>query len=339
MSRIKNPFTLSLFPFPNPFLFLFLFLFLSRAPPSQTMDTQTITSKRLASSVIAVPPLARNEDYTLNPDENTKLIRHIESGGVNILLYGGNANFYNIRPSEYESLLSDLANAAGENTLIIPSAGPAYGSMMDQAEVLKGTEFPTAMILPHQGLTTDEGVATSIRHFVEASGKPAVVYIKFEGYIEPKTVKSLVDEGLVSWIKYAIVRDDPSKDDYLSQLTDLVDPGLIVSGIGEQPAIIHLRDFRINGFTSGCVCVRPDLSQAMLEAIKAGDYDRAEEIRTIFEPLEDHRNAINPIRVLHAAVAEAGIAETGPILPLLSGLKHGQGISVGETAKKLLALR
>ena len=301
------------------------------------MDTQTITPERLASSVIAVPPLARHKDYSLNAEASTQLIHHIESGGVDILLYGGNANFYNIRPSEFENLLSYLSQAAGKDTLIVPSAGPAYGPMMDQAEILKQTDFPTAMILPHQGLTTDEGVATSIRHFVEATGKPAVVYIKFEGYIEPETVKSLVDDGLVSWIKYAIVRDDPSEDAYLSQLSNLVDPGIIVSGIGEQPAIVHLRDFGIKSFTSGCVCVRPDLSQAMLEAIKAGNYNRAEEIREVFRPLEDHRNNINPIRVLHEAVAEAGIAETGPILPLFSRLTAEERSEVGDTVRPLLS--
>ncbi|MEO1961836.1 MAG: TIM barrel protein, partial [Paracoccus sp. (in: a-proteobacteria)] len=91
----------------------------------------------------------------------------------------------------------------------------------------------------------------------------------------------------------------------------------IVSGIGEQPAIIHVNSFGVNSFTSGCVCVAPNLSTKMLQALKGGNLDAAESIRRTFAPLEDLRNDINPIRVLHAAVAEAGIAETGPILPLL----------------------
>ena len=39
-----------------------------------------------------------------------------------------------------------------------------------------------------------------------------------------------------------------------------------------------------------------------------------------FCPLEDLRNKIHPIRVLHHAVAAAGIAETGPMQPMLSDL-------------------
>lgn len=43
-----------------------------------------------------------------------------------------------------------------------------------------------------------------------------------------------MNEGLISWIKYAIVREDPAVDPYLTRLIDLVDRKLIVSGIGEQ---------------------------------------------------------------------------------------------------------
>ena len=300
------------------------------------MQTTPVTPDQLNSSVIAVPPLARDSDLKINSVENAQIIRHIESGGVSTLLYGGNANFYHIALSEYAAALGTLVSESAEDTLIVPSVGPAYGTMMDQAAVLDDFDFPTVMVLPMQGLTTDAGVAAGFRKFVEAHGKPAVLYIKFEGYLESETVAQLVDEGLVSWIKYAIVRKDPANDNYLSRLVDLVDPRLIVSGIGEQPAITHLTQFKINGFTSGCVCVRPDLSQKMLQGLNSGDLETAEAIRGIFRPLEDLRNEINPIRVLHEAVSLAGIAETGPALPLLSQLDEADASRVGEAAKKLL---
>ncbi|HCN81124.1 MAG TPA: dihydrodipicolinate synthase family protein, partial [Verrucomicrobiales bacterium] len=224
------------------------------------MQTSPVTPEQLNSSVIAVPPLARDAELKINREENGKIIRHIEAGGVATLLYGGNANFYHIAPSEYAEALEIISTESAENTLIVPSVGPAYGTMMDQITTLRNFNFPTVMVLPMQGLTTDTGVANGFRKFVETLGQPAVLYIKFEGYLEPETVAQLVNEGLVSWIKYAIVRNDPAKDDYLSRLVEVVDPRLIVSGIGEQPAITHLTRFQINGFTSGCVCIRPDLS-------------------------------------------------------------------------------
>jgi dihydrodipicolinate synthase/N-acetylneuraminate lyase len=299
------------------------------------MQISPVTPEQLNSSVIAVPPLARDAELKINREENGKIIRHIEAGGISTLLYGGNANFYHIAPSEYAEALEIISTESAENTLIVPSVGPTYGTMMDQIATLRNFNFPTVMILPMQGLTTDAGVATGFRKFVETLGKPAVLYIKFEGYLEPETVAQLVNDGLVSWIKYAIVRDDPAKDDYLSRLVEVVDPRLIVSGIGEQPAITHLTRFQINGFTSGCVCIRPDLSQKMLYAINNGQLDIAEIIRKTFKSLENLRNEINPIRVLHEAVASTKIGNTGPTLPLMSPLDPSDAARVKTCAEEL----
>ena len=299
------------------------------------MQTKPVTPSDLSRSVIAVPPLARNEDLTINREENRKLIRHIEQGGVSSLLYGGNANLYHVALSEYEELLHVIATESAEETLVVPAVGPAFGMMMDQARVLQGFEFPTAMVLPMQGLTTDAGVANGFRRFVAAFGKPAVLYIKFENFIRPETVGRLFEDGLISWIKYAVVREDPAEDEYLKRLVEVVDPAVVVSGIGEQPAIVHWEQFGLAGFTSGCVCVAPALSQRMLVALQANDLNQAESIRRLFQPLEDLRNRINPVRVLHDAVALAEIAETGPALPLLSNLDQAESALVQPAARSL----
>ncbi|MBL69747.1 MAG: dihydrodipicolinate synthase family protein [Verrucomicrobiales bacterium] len=300
------------------------------------MNTATITPETLSNSVIAVPPLARDADLNVCATENAKIIQHLEAGGIRTLLYGGNAVFYHIALAEYAATLALLQEQAGANTTVVPSVGPAYGTSMDQASVLRDFDFPTVMVLPARDIATPKGCATGIRKFAEAYGKPIVLYIKFEGYLEPEDAQALVDDGVVNWIKYAIVRDDPTQDDYLSKLVNCVDPQIIVSGIGEQPAITHVNGFGVNSFTSGCVCVAPSLSMEMLAALKAGDLETAERIRQTFEPLEDLRNSINPIRVLHTAVAEAGIAETGPILPLLHGVCDNGTAKIAAAAKELL---
>lgn len=297
-----------------------------------------ITKEQISSSVIAVPPLARNDDFSLNVAANKDMIGYLEAGGIKSILYGGNANFYHIRPSEYAQLLSMLKDSAKADTWIIPAVGPAYGTMMDQAEVVKDFDFPTVMILPHRELATPSGIATAVRQFVEVAGVPIVLYIKHEGWIDVPSVKKLVDDGLVSLIKYAIVLDDPSKDDYLRELVGEVDPDFIVSGIGEQPAIIHVRDFGLNSFTSGCVCVAPAMSMRMLAALKDKNYDEAENLRQQFTPLEDLRNGIHPIRVLHDAVRLAEIAETGPVLPLLSSTAPDEQTRIKQAAVELRQL-
>lgn len=302
------------------------------------MDTRPITPERLAASPIAVPPLARNADLSLNLSENIRQIRHIETAGVDILLYGGNANFHHLSIHEYKIILEFLATSCAENTLVIPSAGPTFGMMMDQAAIARDFDFPTVMVLPLIGQTTSPGVAAGLRFFAEKLGKPVVAYIKHEGYLDVDDLKRLVDDGLISWIKYAIVRANPADDAYLSELIDKVDSKLIVSGIGEQPAVTHLRDFGINSFTAGCICLRPDLSLALLKAIQSQNYERAAEIQKLFEPLEVLRNQINPVRVLHSAVASVGIAKTGALTPLITELHADEAERVAAVAKALMAV-
>ncbi len=303
------------------------------------MNTATPLDLSLFSrSPMAVPPLARNTAGELDEAANAAIIRHLEAGGIELLLYGGNAVLYHLPLGEYEPLLEMLAGLAGPASVVVPAVGPTYGLMMEHARLLRGTSFATAMVLPHQGITTSSGVATGVRRFVEAAGMPALVYIKHEGFLEPEDAAALCRDGLVSAIKYAIVRENPAEDPTLRRLVDLVDPAMVISGIGEQPAIVHMRDFGLGGFTTGCGCVSPKLSVALRQAAARGDWAEAERLRALFEPLEDLRNAISPICVLHEAVAAAGIADTGPLLPLLDRVPVGHRAAIQMAASALAAV-
>jgi len=280
--------------------------------------------------------LARDRDLKIAPAENEKIVRFLEAGGVRSILYGGNAVLYHGRLSEYANLLSMIADVSSDETVIVPSIGPAYGMAMDQVDVLREYDFPTVMLLPSRDIIDGAGIATGIRHIVDRLGKPIVLYLKIDRWLDPSIIKSLEADGLISWIKYAVVREDPAADDYLREVLDVFPAQRIVSGIGEQPAIVHLRDFGITGFTSGCVCVAPEKSMEMMRAIQGDDLETAEQIRQWFRPLEDLRNEINPIRVLHHAVAEAGIATTGPLLPFLSDLPAADVARIGAAVAKML---
>ena len=76
----------------------------------------------------------------------------------------------------------------------------------------------------------------------------------------------------------------------------------------------------------------------MLRAIQTKDFETAEKIRLQFQPLENLRDSINPVRVLHAAVQLAGICENGPILPLLSPIEGSDLAVIEAAAKELLAV-
>jgi dihydrodipicolinate synthase/N-acetylneuraminate lyase len=135
---------------------------------------------------------------------------------------------------------------------------------------------------------------------------------------------------------YAVVLGDPSKDPYLDELLQHVNRDLVISGIGERPAIVHLRDFGLKCFTSGSVCVAPRGSMKILALLKGKKYEEAERIRAAYIPLEDQRDSRGPIRVLHDAVSLAGIADMGPMLPMISNLEASERAAVKSAAVALL---
>jgi dihydrodipicolinate synthase/N-acetylneuraminate lyase len=302
------------------------------------MKTTPVTPADLAASVLSVPPLARGADLAIDKAENTKLLNHLRGGGVRTFMYGGNANLYNIGVSELRSLAEMLLEIGRDDDWMIPSVGSDFGKAMDQVSVMRDLPFPTVMLLPHKAQSTPSGVATGIRKLADAYGKPVIAYVKDEGYVEAADMGRLLKDGAVCAIKYAIVRDNPANDAFLSELVDCVDRSRIISGIGERPAIDHLTKFGLQAFTSGSVCVAPGLSMALLRAIKRNDLSEAERIRALFIPLEDERDGHSPLRVLHDAVRLAGIANTGPMQPYLTGFSDPAILgAIEKAAKELLA--
>ncbi|VFR73880.1 hypothetical protein ISE1_2283 [plant metagenome] len=300
------------------------------------MKTTPHTLQDVAASVLAVPPLARNADLSLNADANRALIRHMEAGGISTLVYGGNANFYHLGMHEYAAVLDLLVQAAADDTWVVPSAGPDFGKLVDQAAVLRDYDFPITMVMPQRGACHPAGVARGVSLFAEKLGKPVLLYIKDEGYLPAQTVRALVNDGTVSLIKYAVVREQPAQDEQLRELAALVDPKRIISGIGERPAIDHLRAFGLGSFTTGTGCIAPAASMSLLRAIQAGDWEGAETLRKGFLGVEDLRDAHGPIPVLHDAVSFCGIADMGPMLPMLANTDAALKAPLTAAASALL---
>jgi len=286
--------------------------------------------------VFAVPPLARSNDArrSLDLEQNNLIVRHIANGGITRFIYGGNAFLYHLTLAECEQLLEWLNGFAGD-LWAIPSIGPSFGRAMDQALLLRKYKFPCAMMLPCGDPRDAAGLERGYREVVEAAGTKLIIYLKeennFGGDKEAglDAVARLVDDGVCVGIKYAVVRQDPIHDAYLEALLKRVDRQLVISGMGERPAVIHLRDWHLPGFTTGSGCIAPRLSQRLFEACAQSDFKTAEELRAHFIPLEDLRDEWNPAKVLHLATELAGIAKTGPAPPYLSALS-------GEQQDKLL---
>ncbi|SDC58079.1 dihydrodipicolinate synthase family protein [Paraburkholderia lycopersici] len=301
------------------------------------MNVFPIVESEFASTVMAVPPLARGSGLSLDVEQNRRLIHHMEAGGIRTLLYGGNANLYHVAVSEFRELLGMLADLAAPQTRVIPAIGPDFGKMLDQARILAQTQYKTAMVLPLPGFTTPAGVEAGLARVVDAAGMPLTLYIKSENHVDVDTLVRLIDRGMLIAIKYAIVRGDPANDPYLRRLLQSVPASKVVSGMGERPALVHVRDFGLAAWTTGSGCIASNAVMALLKAAKEGRAEEAQRLYDAFMPLETLRDDISLIRVLHDAVTLSGIADMGPILPLLSQSPAEALPEIGEAARALLA--
>jgi len=294
--------------------------------------------------VFAVPPLARapGKARAFDFEENTRIIRYIAKGGISRFIYGGNAFLYHLTLDEYEQLLAWQAEINEDGLWFIPSAGPSYGRLMDQAKLLRRFAIPCVMTLPCGDPRDAAGLERGLREFADAADTRVMLYLKDETNMGADlmagldAVAQLVDEGICIAIKYAVVREDPAQDRYLDQLLKRVDQRKVISGIGERPAINHLRQWGLPGFTTGSGCLAPTLSAAVFSACRSGDYGEAERIRSRFLNLEDLRDAWGPARVLHHALELAGIARTGPIPPFVSELSPEQRNRIEPVVQELL---
>jgi dihydrodipicolinate synthase/N-acetylneuraminate lyase len=294
------------------------------------MPRDPITPENLRA-IYAVPPLPRRADArrTIDFDAAERVVAHIANGGINRYLYGGNAFLYHVTLKEYEALLEWLADFPADRWAI-PSMGPSFGRAIDQACVIRRHAFTCAMMLPCSDPRDAFGMETGLREIADTAGLPLILYLKSEDGLGPDkeagldAVARLVDDGVAVAIKYAVVRDEPETDAYLRGLLRRVDRRRVISGMGERPAIIHLRDFALGGLTTGSGCIAPLSCSALLTACDAGNWDRAETIRARFMPLEDLRDEWGPARVLHHATELAGIAPTGPIPPFVTTLDSAQ---------------
>jgi dihydrodipicolinate synthase/N-acetylneuraminate lyase len=295
--------------------------------------------------VFAVPPLARRPDArrTIDFTQNDRIVRHIADGGIRRFLYGGNAFLYHVTLAEYQELLEWLSGYAADHWMI-PSAGPSFGRAMDQAPLLRRYGFGTVMMLPCADPRDAAGLERGLREFADAAGGRLVLYLKEETNFGPDpeagldVVARLVEEGVCTWIKYAVVRTDPAQDLYLDSLLRRVDRTRVVSGMGERPAVVHLEERRLAGFTTGSGCIQPSLCRDLFEAAMRGDFAGARKLREQFLPLEDLRDAWGPARVLHHAIEAAGIAATGPIPPFVSPLPLERLERLAPVAKQLATM-
>lgn len=271
-------------------------------------------------SVVAVPPIALNADLSVNVEANAALVRHIVAGGVDILLYGGNANLYHFGLAAYKEALA-MMQAVDARARIITSIGPDFGKMLDQAPLLERSGIRNVMLLPVAFPSNSHGVGDGIRRIAARLGFGVILYLKRDMYVRPEVLQKLVAEGAVRFVKYAVERPDPAEDAYLDAVLAAIGRDLVASGMGETPVADHIGRRGVATYTSGAVCIAPAAAMEVLALYRAGRQAEADAAIQPFLAFERIRAQLGGIQVLHSGITASGIADMGPMMPMVSVVK------------------
>ncbi|MCS6780675.1 MAG: dihydrodipicolinate synthase family protein, partial [Geminicoccaceae bacterium] len=156
-------------------------------------------------------------------------------------------------------------------------------------------------------------------------------------YLDSEALARLVAEGAVVAVKYGVAPPARGRDRYLEALVSAIGGERLISGAGELPALVHLPSYGLAGFTSGSVCLAPRRSMRVLAALRRGSLARARRLAAPIAAFEAARERWGAVRVLHEAVRRAGIAETGPLLPMLGPCPEASLAEIEAAARALVA--
>ena len=152
------------------------------------MKTSPVTPADLARSVIAVPPLARHRDLTISTRRQSRADPVSRGGRRAHAALRRQREPLQHRRARIPELLDMLEEEAGDDTWVIPSVGPDYGKLMDQARGAEGTRtspprWSCRSPSPPRATASRRASAAS-----PSARQAGVVYIKADNYLEPDAV-------------------------------------------------------------------------------------------------------------------------------------------------------
>jgi 4-hydroxy-tetrahydrodipicolinate synthase len=266
------------------------------------------------ATVAAIPVTPFGADAQVDWDAHGRIIRRMIDAGITLITPNGNTGeFYSLTVAETRRATESAVTAAG-------GRGPGR-----RAEVLVGVGHDLATAIEAGRHARDAGARMIMVH------QPAGPYLSAAGWLEYHRViaGALPDMAVVLYlrdprigarhirllgdlcpnvvaVKYAIrdpvqfaaVARDAGLDRFtwLAGLAELTTPACWASGA--------------RGFTSGLVNVAPGLSQAMLDALRGGDFASAMKTWDLCRPFEELRAAdssADNVSVVKEALAQLGL--------------------------------
>jgi 4-hydroxy-tetrahydrodipicolinate synthase len=282
-----------------------------------TGPLETVRLRLTGISAIPITPFA--EDGEIDEASLRAVVERIVGAGIDLVVACGNTSEQaSLSDRELERVVAATLEAADGATVI---AGVRGDLRTASAQATRAVELGAAGIMIHYPTDPfygENGLVTYYRELAAATEGAVVPYVRGRG-LPARVLDLLADTDNVVGLKYAV-------PDVLAFGTIVARHGeafVPVCGLAELWApFFSLAGAR--GFTSGLANVVPRLSLALLDALRAGDYERAMRIWSALEPFERLRarhESGNNVPVVKEALAILGLSD-GSVRPPLAPLSE-----------------
>ena len=262
------------------------------------------------ADVVAIPVTPYREGAVDIAAFKVLLRRLVDNGVTTITPNGNTSEFYALTARERQQLIEASAQAVGPGAFLLLGVGHDVDSAVE--DVRAGAAVGIRMAMIHQPSHPHVSAAGWVEYHARiAAAAPDVafvLYIRNEWVTAAMLVELAGRCPNVIGIKYAVA--DPTLFARIRELAG-AERFVWIAGLAEPYALSYAAH-GATGFTSGLVNVNPQLSLALRDALRIGDYRLAGILLSRisrFEELRAEDRSANNVSVVKEALSQLGLCE------------------------------
>lgn len=263
------------------------------------------------------------------------------AAGARVFVPNGNTGeYYALSPAERTAVVRTHVDAVGDDATVVGGVGGSLPEVADLVAAYEEAGADAVMVMhPDHTYAHVDGLVEYYDRICEMTDLGVVIYKR-----GPEVARSVVSElstrENVVAVKFAV--DDVRE--FSQTVSDAPGDLTWINGIAERYALSYAVE-GAEGYTTGIGNFVPEATLALFEAVDAGEWDRARELRDLLRPFEDlraeagpdnHIAAANNVPAVKHGMDLAGY-EGGPVRPPLVGLSPADERRAEEYYERITA--
>jgi 4-hydroxy-tetrahydrodipicolinate synthase len=229
------------------------------------------------------------ETGEIRHDQMAENARWLYEGGLRVFLACANiSEYHSLTHEERIETAATVADAIPGDGTVLAGAGGDIPGAVDLARAHQDNGADGIMVMPPDHIFKhEEGLVRYYHRIADAVDVPLVLYNRGVEMSVDLLERVTAHENIPA-VKWAI-----HDVELFAKATARIDGVTWICGMAEPPAPAYYLEGAA-GFSAGVTNFEPRLGLALFDALEAGDWDRARELRDAAQPLMDLRSDPGP---------------------------------------------